>query len=76
MEVGDVYEFYFKRSLKKYIVFGEVLSILNEKIRVKIYDTPSTYLSEWDEIVIKEEDIIKVLNTSNIDYSEIPTHIN
>jgi sensor histidine kinase YesM len=76
MEVGGIYEFYFKRNLKEYIVFGEVLSMLNKKIRLKIYDTPSSYLSEWDEIVIKEEDIIKVLNTSSIDYSEIPSHLN
>ena len=72
MEKGDVVEIEFIKRGKTFIVFGEITNLKNDRLTLDIWETPSTELSRWDQIVINENEIVRVdYQSEAIDYGDM-----
>ena len=72
MQTGDIIELEFIRRGKTFIVFGEITNLKNDRLTLDIWETPSTELSKWDQIVINENEIVRVdYQSEAIDYGDM-----
>ena len=72
MQTGDIIELEFIKRGKTFIVFGEILNLKNERLTLDIWETPSTELAKWDQIVINENEIVRVdYQSEAIDYGDM-----
>lgn len=68
MQISDVIEIYFYRNEKLIRVFGEVLNLKNERLHLQIWDSSSSGILNWEEMIIFEKDIYAI-NSDNQDFS-------
>jgi hypothetical protein len=72
MQTGDIIELEFIKRGKTFIVFGEITNLKNDRLTLDIWETPSTELSKWDQIVINENEIVRVdYQSEAIDYGDM-----